>query len=201
MQDQLKDLHKTGLEGIFTEYIKRKIFCSYGFIASIIISFICFIILSFHSDSDYYILLSKIINLNISVFPNLLGFCIGGYALIIGFGHKEMLEKMSTPLSDKKSNMSYFQITSSIFAVSIIIQIIAFLTSYFISHIIDIGFYSVNGLLCKYINISVITLILFLSVYSISLLYYMVINIFTFGQMMHFCIRKELLDEKTKNEQ
>lgn len=192
----LVDLHATGLEGIFTKYIKQKIFHSIGFITSIIISLVCFVFLSFYSESDYYVLLSKIISLNISIFPNLLGFCIGGYALIIGFGHKEMLEKMSAPLSDEKSNMSYFQITSSIFAVSIIVQIVAFLASYFTSHIIDIGFYSSNNILCKYINISVITLILFLTVYSIFLLYYMVVNIFTFGQMMHFCIRKSLLDEE-----
>lgn len=194
-QDQLKDRHKTGFKGIYTAYIQKKICRSKGFAFSFVMSFVCFVFLSFYSDSNYYELLSKVVNLNVSVFPDLLGFCIGGYALIIGFGHKEMLEKMSSPLSDKENNMSYFQITSSVFAISVIIQIVAFFTSYITSHIIYIGFYSSNITLCKYINIFVITLIFFLSSYSILLLYYMVINIFTFGQMMHFCIRKEKLDE------
>jgi len=149
-------------------------------------------------------MLKKIIDKNISILPSLLGFCVGGYALIIGFGHKEMLQKMSDP-DKKKNNMSFFQIMSSVFAISVIVQIITFLLSYIISFIIDLEFTSANELLCNKINIFTISLVLFFSIYSIILLYYMVINIFNFGQIMHFCIRLELKEkeeqQQVKNEQ
>lgn len=199
MVNHLRETHKTGIKGAFTKYIRKKIFCSTGFVISVGSSIIVFLFLVFYSNSDYYVLLTKLIDSNMNIFPSLLGFCIGGYALIIGFGHKEMLERMSDPLKNK-SNMSYFQITSSIFAVSTVIMLFTFLTSYILFQITNVGIYSSNLILCRIINISVISLLVFLTVYSISLLYYIISNIFTFGQMMHFCIRLDKLERlKNKN--
>jgi len=201
--EDLKNNHKTSIKGIYTQYIHKKLFCSWGMKISVILSALCFILLFFFIEIDYYDILAKIISTNISIFPDLLGFCVGGYALIIGFGHKEMLQKMSSP-NEEKSNMSFFQIMSSVFAVSIIIQIITFLLSYLISFVINLDFTSTSESLCKIINTFTISLILFFSIYSIILLYYMVINIFNFGQSMHLCIRIDLLnkqkkEKKTKN--
>jgi len=106
-----------------------------------------------------------------------------------------MLQKMSEP-NENKSNMSLFQIASSIFAASIIVQIITFLLSFIISYLLHFDLNLSDETLCKIINITTISIICFLSIYSIVLIYYMVINIFTFGQMMHFCIRQELLENK-----
>lgn len=191
----LMDYHKTGLKGIINQYIVKKILKSKGFIASIIITFICYIYLLVFTEGDCYVLLEKLIEKNILIFPTLLGFCIAGYAIIVGFTNNELFEKMSKPL---KSGLSYFQVTSCIFAFSIIIQMITFLLSYLVSFIIDIGFFSSDLCLRRIININIITIIIFLSIYSILLLYYMVINLFTFGQMMHFCVRKKKLDDDKK---
>ena len=192
--ENLKNNHKTSIKGIYTQYICKKLFHSLRLKISVILSAICFVLLFFFIQIDYYEILTKIINTNISIFPSLLGFCVGGYALIIGFGHKEMLQKMSDPI-ENKSNMSFFQIMSSVFAASTIILIITFLLSYIILFLINLEFVSTNELLCKIINIFTISLIIFFSIYSIILIYYMVINIFNFGQAMHFCIRNELLNK------
>jgi hypothetical protein len=194
--ENLKNNHNPSIKGIYTEYICKKLFHSGGLILSISLSIVCFIFLFFFSTVDDYVLLSKIIEINISIFPALLGFCVGGYALIIGFGHKEMLQKMSEP-NEEKSNMSLFQIMSSIFAASIIVQIITFLLSFIISYLLNFDLNSSNETLCGIVNITAISIICFLSIYSIILIYYMVINIFIFGQMMHFCIRNELLNKKS----
>jgi len=196
---ELKERHKTSIKGIYTMYVRKKMLCSCGLKISVLFSVLLCIFLSTVDDFDFFSLLEKIIALNISAFPNLLGFCVGGYALIIGFGHKEMLQKMSEPLP-KRDDMSYFQVASSIFAASIIIQIVTFLLSLIISYIIDIGFHTSNECIYKFVNISTITIICFLTIYSVILIYYMVINIFTFGQMMHFCIRQELLEKKTEKD-
>ena len=189
--------HNPGIKGIYTEYIYKKMFHFKGLIFSITLSIMCFIFLFFFSTVNDYVLLSKIIEINISIFPALLGFCVGGYALIIGFGHKEMLQKMSNP-NEEKNNMSFFQIISSVFAASIIVQIVTFLLSYIISYLLIFDLNFSNETFCKVVNISTISIICFLSIHSIVLIYYMVINIFTFGQMMHFCIRQELLENKDK---
>jgi len=199
-QDILKN-HSLSIKGIYTPYICKKLFHSWGLKFSAILSIGCFLFLFFFPKVDYYILLSKIIDTNISILPSLLGFCVGGYALIIGFGHKEMLQKMSDPsdLSEGKNSMSFFQIMSSIFAASTIIQTITLLLSYIVLFIVNLELICKNELICKIINIFTTALIFFFSIYSIVLIYYMVVNIFNFGQTMHFCIRNEL-DNKQKSD-
>ena len=191
---QLKENHIPSIKGIYKPYIFKKIRSSNGFKISLILSTIVLVYLLV-SEVDHYGILIKIIDTNISIFPDLLGFLIGGYALIIGFGHKEMLQKMSSP-NAQKDNMSNFQITSSIFATSVITMIITFLLSYIILFIINLELTSPNDLICKTINVFTTSLIFFFSIYSITLLYYMVVNIFNFGQKMHFCIREELKNKQ-----
>ena len=122
--------------------------------------------------------------------PNILGFCIGGYALIIGIGNMDALKKMSLPMENRE-NLSFFQILSSVFAGSLILQCITLLLSFVIKILLKIEIPAFSNSIAIIINILGIIVVLFFSTLSIVLLYYTVMNLFNYGQSMHFLIRLE----------
>ena len=160
----------------------------------IALSLVVFIYLKGESDL-YYSLLKYITETALSLFPNLLGFCIGGYALIIGASNMNILKKMSRPLT-QRNKMSFFQVLSSIFAVSLIIQCFTLLFAYILHIIMQLEITAPTMVIGEMINLLLIFLMLLCSVMSMLLLYYTIINIFNFGQSVHFCIR---LDESNDN--
>ena len=188
----LKDTHKVKLAGIFTKYARRIMLWSYAFWGSLGLTIIAGIFLLI-SRIDYFSYLQNTVEITISILPAIVGFCIGGYALIIGFGQKDVLTRMSQPLGEAENWMSYYQVLSSVFAISIIIQILTLLICVVISYV---GNLNLSSSYADEVNISGILLCIFSSLYSIWLTYYVVKNIFIFGQMMHFCIRKEELDKR-----
>ena len=191
----LKERHNPTLKGIFTKHTCKLVFQGNAMWISIGLTILCIVSLTIFSNIGLIEFLEKITALNISAFPSILGFCIGGYALIIGFSHRDVLHKMSEPLGKKKSYMSYFQILSCVFAISIIFQIATLFISFVISYAINLDL-SVNAYLANIMNGLAILIICFLSSFSLLLIYYIVKNTFIFGQMMHFCIRQEVIEKK-----
>ena len=192
MQNKIneKQKHETGIKGIYTKYICKEIFLSIGLWISIIMSITCFTYLYYFSTLNDYELLIKIIEKNISIFPSILGFCIAGYALIIGFGSREILKKIAG--IDIGGNMSIFQYTSRIFATAIIVQVITLLSSFLVWHLLNL---EINSLNAKFINTATISFIFFTSLYSIILIGYTVTNVFNFGQLIHACVKEEIINE------
>ena len=120
---ELKNSHKFSIKGIFPKYIIRKFLYSYSMLISVGITAILSFLIIYFKLENTFTLLDEIINITLDLLPNILGFCIGGYALIIGIGNIEALKKMSSPM-EKRDNLSFFQILSSVFAGSLVLQCI-----------------------------------------------------------------------------
>lgn len=187
---ELKNSHKFSIKGIFPKYIIRKFLYSYSMLISVGITAILSFLIIYFKLENTFTLLDEIINITLDLLPNILGFCIGGYALIIGIGNIEALKKMSSPM-EKRDNLSFFQILSSVFAGSLVLQCITLLLSFIIKIILKLEITVSSKSIAIVVNCLTIISILFLSTLSLVLLYYTVINLFNYGQSMHFLIRLE----------
>lgn len=189
------------LKGVFNKYIVSKIILSTGSLISLIISsiFVIIICIKIHTIGESYEVLCKIVDTVLSLLPNILGFCIGGYALIIGACSTDTIKKMSNPFS-RKHNLSIYQILSSVFAATLIIQCFTLVLVYLVRCCLLLELDTNLEVLGVIVNISLIAILLFLSCMSLSLLYYTIVNIFNLGQTMHFCIRKEDNKQTNNNE-
>lgn len=194
---ELKDRHQYSIKGIFSKYIIRKFLCSCSMLVSIVITFVLSFLIMYFRIEDTFILLEDIIEITLNLLPNLLGFCIGGYALIIGIGNMDALKKMSSPM-EKRDYLSFFQILSSIFAGSLVLQCITLLLSFIINILLKLRLPAYSNQIAIIVNSLTVIIVLFFSVLSVVLLYYTVINLFNYGQSMHFLIR---LEKRVRNEQ
>lgn len=195
---ELKQAHSMSLKGIFNKYTVSKILLSRGTLISLIITIVIIIGVCCRNDTsinEYYNTLLHVTDIILSLFPNILGFCIGGYTLIIGACSTDTIKKMSAP---QKHGLSLFQILSSVFAATLIIQCFTLVIAYIVHFclLLEIGTNSV--VIGVVVNVGVILILLFLSCISLSLLYYTIVNIFNMGQTMHFCISLE--EENKKKE-
>lgn len=197
--DDIRKNHPMSLRGVFNRYILVKIIKSTGTIISLIFALLFVVFLYVYCDSmnELYKFLGKTTDILLSLLPNLLGFCIGGYALIIGACSMEIIKKMSTPLDNNKNKLSFYQILSSVFASTLIIQCFTLLLTYLVHLFILLELKTSNELLGYAINILLVFILVLFSFLSISLLYYTVINIFNLGQSVHFCVR---LNNNNNNE-
>lgn len=203
--NNIRKEHPTSFKGIYKSYSLKDVFESKPFWGSLILTFV-FGGLFFFSDKSFYELL-LVLNENVlNLYPNLLGFNLGGYALIIGFGNNDLIKGLTKKGKDKKN--SIFQRLNGIFAFTLILQafvlIFAFVSDFVIS--LDLGtsstpiYYFTNG-----IALFVIT---FFGLWGILILPIVIANVFTFGQLHHFTLTKERIKdrstlestEKTKDE-
>lgn len=185
------------INGIFNKYTIKKLLKSKATICGLTVSILLCIAIFLLIDSDeYYEILTDVTNMALSLFPNLLGFCIGGYALIIGASNIDILRKLSKPLGDYEE-LSIFQILSSVFAMSLVIQCLTLFAAYIVHIVIAMELEALTELSGVIVNMSFIFLILAFTCMSILLLYYTIINIFNFGQIVHFSVR---FDEEMNNE-
>lgn len=196
----IRAAHPMSIKGIFNKYVLTKIFCSWGTLISVIITmiFVVLVIVIYHSTYDYYKVLSQITETIISVLPSLFGFCIGGYALIIGLSNIDIIGKMSKQYSNKH-NLSLFQLLSSVFAATLILQCFTFIVAYIVHYVLLLELHSPNEIVGNVVNIITILLLLLLSFISLSLLFYTIINVFNFGQTSHFCIQLDNMKDKNND--
>lgn len=198
--EELRDRHHFSLKGIFVRYIITKILKSYALWVSVIIAIVLSLLIGINNEYEqYYFTLQDLIKIALSLFPNFLGFCIGGYALIIGASNVDVLKKMSRPL-EKRGNLSYFQVLSSTFAMSLIIQCLTLFTAYVIHIILELKLNAITYEIGIATNMILIFVMLLFSSMSILFLYYTIINIFNFGQAIHFSIRLDQRDQNNKND-
>ena len=188
--------HPMSRKGIFNKYIISKILFSRGTLISFITTLLIIVGICFRNNTtinEYYNTLLHITEIILSLLPSILGFCIGGYALIIGACSTDVIKKMSDP---QKHDLSLFQILSSVFAATLIIQCFTLVIAYIVRLclLLEIGINSV--IIGVVVDVGVILILLFLSCISLSLLYYTIVNIFNMGQTMHFCIRLDIEKEK-----
>ena len=158
------------------------------FILSIVI--FPFIVLS-ENESLFFVI--KISDLIITLFPPLLGFSLGGYALIVGFTTPEFLEFIT---GQNPTSVTIFQKVNGTFAVSILFQAMILLLGFIISLLASCEF---DSLYADYVNYFITYLLLFVLIWGIFTIKDMIINIFNFGQLRHYEQWKKMIQDKRNN--
>lgn len=184
-----KEKHKGSLKKLFQIiYLKQRLLKSVPLWSSITISLIILLII-FNYNIDYLQILNHCVNCSMSILPNILGFNLGGYVLLIGLNNEKVLNEIVT---NDDEGYSLFQHTSSIFAWSVFIQSITLILSFIISTIINMNIVTNNYLTANIINITTLTILLILLIYSIILISRIILNVFSFSQNMHanICLNK-----------
>lgn len=192
--DDLIKRHKTSLRGIFNRYTCNKFVLSQYFWFSIG--------LALFLTMPYFLwgkgqrvetmpeMIEGLANTVLSAFPSLLGFSLAGYALIIGTINIGVMRMMSKP-QNEMSGMSYFQFVSSVFALSVLVQCLTLLLAFVVHVVVEQKWEMILDISSGWINYPVYVFLMFLVIESLILLTNTVINIFTYGQTVHFCLRRE----------
>jgi len=196
----LKKSHPTGLRGILKNFTWRKMFLKPPFLFSILLA-VSWCYLTFNIRDNNYVDLLKLVDFNIAIFPSLLGFNLGGYALLIGFGNIALIKSMT---ESQEGKASIFQKLSAIFAFSILLQATVLILAIVIRYFTDIGLsFEVQDITAATFNIALYFLLAFFSLWAIFLLPYVITNLFTFGQLHHFYLTiekmKEIKEDENKN--
>lgn len=200
MQQNITDLknnHNSSLKGILHGYPLKDIFRSVPFWLSLVLTFLI-LLLTYISKKDSLEILKYWIGQNLSIFPNFLGFSLGGYALIVGFGNTALIQSITKMTTSTKA--SVFQKLNSIFAFSLLAQLAAFLVSLGVNYFIQLDFKAVNETSYIVVNLSTLFVAAFLSIWCVLIIPYIVLGIFNFGQMHHLHLTiNRLKDENRSN--
>ncbi len=186
----LIEKHPIGFKGLFKLYPYEKLWK--GLIISLVVSLIinlCFIL----CDCNPFEIIVLIISDVLAIIPNLIGFVLAGYAIVVGFGNREFLKSTS---ESKNGKMSFYQTYSYIYAFSLIILISTLMTAVLFKFLSVICCPVATECCLKCINYIGLFIIIFLVSLSLISLLYMVINVFNLAQMHHFALTLERMTEK-----
>jgi hypothetical protein len=194
----LKVAHQPGIKGILHIHGIRRASKKIPLRLAILFTFLTSL-LFFGTAKSSYIILSSFIDIGISLLPNLLGFSLGGYALIIGFGNVSLIKSMTRRLSNE--NGSLFQKLSAIFAFGILLQISSLILTYVAKLIIqfDVSLLpnslSARSTIYGIVNVFASIVLLFFYYWTLFIIPFIVTNIFSFGQTHHMFLTVEKLKE------
>jgi len=195
--EQIKSEHPLSYKGILHSYDWNEIKTSRPFQISTFasISFLIISLLSQKTSLEIVIFWSSQI---IAIFPNLLGFNLGGYALVIGFGNTELIESMTKIGIGKKT--SPFQKVSGIFASAILLQLLTFATAFIVNFFVQLQFSSTNPKIVNSVNSSISLVLSFLGIWGILILFSLVANVFSWGQGHHLklTLQRKLKEQNNK---
>lgn len=190
--------HRMGLFGLIAIYSKRKLLR--GSIGPALLATCLFLtVKNAHLSSE--VVLKHLADTAVSVLPNLLGFLLGGYTILIGFGNIDLLKSSTLIIPGQRTSL--FQMLSSIFALTIYIQVVTLVVSLIVQFTLTIpskgeGFISELFKWSANINNVAIVIVSFLLFYCILSLLAMVINIFNFAQKYHYTLTEERMGDEYK---
>ncbi|UHG93403.1 hypothetical protein [Spirosoma oryzicola] len=196
-RDQIARDHPFSYKGIFRAYDFSEIRDSNPFRLSIALSIGILFITKF-SEKSYYEILTFWVAQIMAVFPNLLGFNLGGYALIVGFGNGNLLKAMTRKAPNKRA--SIFQKLSGVFAFSILLQLAAFIVAFSVNFLNQYNFKSTNDLIVNTVNGSLVAIVSFLGFWGLFIVPNLVSNVFNFGQMHHSMLTIERIEAEQKQQ-
>lgn len=194
-REQIAKDHPFSYKGIFRAYDFNEIWTSKPFRASLVLSASVIVVTGF-SQKSYYEILAFWTAQVMAVFPNLLGFNLGGYALIVGFGNSNLLKAMTK--KNPKKNSTIYQKLSGVFAFSILLQLTAFIVAFVVNFLKEFGFSSANGALVNLVNGFLLSIIAFLGLWGLLIVPNLVSNVFNFGQMNHSLLTIERVEAEQK---
>jgi len=193
--ESIKKDHPFSYKGVFYSYDWKEVRTSYPFWISLAISIVLLFVSPF-SKQDSFVITSFWVSQILTIFPSLLGFNLGGYALIIGFGNAELVQSLTKKGKNRKN--SIFQKLSGIFAYAILLQLFAFCLAFFGNFSIQLKFTLQQDLIRNILNYLFTFLLSFIGLWGIFILPSLVINVFNFGQMHHFKLTQKRLEEEGK---
>jgi hypothetical protein len=180
--NEIRNHHKVGLRGIWDILLRKGTFKKFPFWLSVILSAgICLSLICLSPEKSFRYLKDST-ELILSFFPSLLGFSLGGYALVVGFSNLDLIKAGAKP--DKHS---VYQILNAVFSLCIFLQVMTTLLSFVVSWIIKVNLFDLTttktGIIGDATNSIVLLLMVFSSVYSLLLTPYVVTNLFTLSQV------------------
>ncbi|WP_372640235.1 hypothetical protein [Ancylomarina sp.] len=195
--NNLKHTHGMGLEGLLHVYELKKFLKS--LIIPSVITCVTYagIILS---GTNILSAVNAITQTVLSITPSLLGFLLGGYAIIIGFGDEKFLK--SAAKISKEKPISTYQKFSGVFAISILSLGAALIVAFVFSLIEQIdASILMSTIIIEYTNKIALFLIIAISSYAVVQIQTMIVNIFNLSQMHHLTlIKQNMLDEMQKEQ-
>ena len=190
--DNKPKLHSLGLNGIFEMYTFKDFAKSNPMIISLIISY-SLIIICINLNTEIEVIFNSILNITLTFLPNIIGFGLGGYAIMISFSNQIMLDKMfKRQLKFNKPTL--YQRTSAIFAFVLILQIFTLTISVVVNLLKDFSF-NAN----EFIDITlyiVSFILIFLTLWSILVMIDLIKNIFNIGQAFHISLLNDFKDRQ-----
>lgn len=167
-----------GFRGVFNEYTLKHNFVTCKSIALAVVSVGVCIWLYFAKDLNFiYNLLGKMVDVFVGSVPDLLGFCIGGYAIIVAINGLDKMQAIVKPLPDR--GKSYYHILSADFALTLVVMCVLLLVSYAMSLLIDLELSAVSDSLGKVANLFFIALLVWLGAMMVFMLIETVFNLFS----------------------
>lgn len=177
---KIGELHEHSWGGLWQIIKVRSLYKKKPFLASLGIGVLAALALAFKPASSFTALQS-LTDLTTSVFPNLLGFSLGGYAIIVGFSNGDLMKRAS-----KKNKHSLFQVLSGVFATVVLVQVLTVVVAFLLSWLIKLDLNVLLGLkqtvYGRITNLVILAVLLALGLYSLALMPYVVINIFSLSQ-------------------
>lgn len=192
---QIKEQHQPSYKGILYSYGYKDIKESYPFYLSILLSAISFIVVLIGHKNLYDVVVFWT-NQVIAIFPNLLGFNLGGFALIVGFGNTELIQAMTSKGIGRK--VSVFQKAIGVFGFTLLLQSITFIFAFILNFSIQLKFETNIYWLVDCVNILTLLILSFLGLWSLFIMPILVLNLFTFGQMHHYYLTIKRIKEENE---
>jgi len=154
------------------------------------------------NNMDIFNFIQIIVDLALSILPDLLGFTLAGLTIIIAFGNTEYLKSLSKIKNGPKGlKPSFFQKIVAVFTWAVLVQGVTLSTGYLLKVIqeLKIPVFPIIGN-THFLELTINYLVLFWMAltltYSILLLPKTVLNVFRFGQGHHFKLYLENKKQK-----
>lgn len=182
---RMNTISNPGWNAVWSIYSKNNLFSSISSPALLTVLVIWMCSCSDISPIEYISFVSSLI---VSIGPNLLGFTLSGYALMMGLSNSEFVKGLIR-YKEPKKKYSMFQALNSTFAMVLGSMFVTTLVGVLSEIIVKVEVSLPNHYL-KYTNgynWICLSIILFLLFYTINSIKDIVINIFNFGQYVQVC--------------
>lgn len=190
----MKTIYHPGWDIVWRIYSKENLCKSIWLpaILTVVSFFVCFF-----SGKDSLVFLEYVSSTILSVGPNMLGFTLSGYALMMGFSNSDFIKGLINFKEDGKE-YSLFQSLNSVFAVVLGMMFLTTLVGAFASVVLKANLPMPAMLLSitSLYNWSCLFVLLFLMFYTINAIKDIVINIFNFGQYVQIYAEEPEDDDK-----
>jgi hypothetical protein len=188
-ESKIKAQHTFGWKGIIEIVRSRKYHRKVPFKVSIGFAMVAFVIAALNRNESYNILMIMV-SINLSIFPSLTGFSLTAFSICINFGNMAIAKN-----SVKVGSLSIYQKAIGVFAFSIVIQIAVLISSYLLKLFDAIPKLEVCRCLNWLINSVGITILTFITSFALFLIFTIVSNIFTFGQLNNLQNTKDKIQD------